>query len=203
ALSLVKLGATPIRFQDLLCCKEIQASSSFIAMEVLLLCLAIRRNKQLRRVDFSEVSANLTVDTVKDLVDSLRQLRGSGCPALDEVCFKGVNLFPRDMEDGSGDVLDLNGPKVVMDRSFLAPLLVFVLEKGRFLKSLDFRNNEFGHETEHIIDAVLTLEREGRLTTYNGVPIHGVAKEEFSLEKEPVMPHGICVFASTYLARSS
>ena len=30
-----------------------------------------------------------------------------------------------------------------------------------FLKSVDFRNNDFGHETEHIIDAVLTLEREG------------------------------------------
>eukprot|EP00438_Fugacium_kawagutii_P003393 Skav225497 [mRNA] locus=scaffold1721:21725:25251:- [translate_table: standard] len=61
------------------------------------------------------------------------------------------------------------------NRCALAPLLVFLLDHSSGLRSLDLTNNDFGAESEHLVDAVLRLEQRG-LQVYNGLPLHGATE---------------------------
>jgi len=203
ALAVVTMGATPIQFQDLLKNPEIKACQSSHAMEVLLICLALRRNRHLRVLDLSQVAGKLSLATVRSLVDSLQQLRAEGCAPLSRLSLQdGVELPLQQLEEGTIETWDLSSESRV-ERDALAPLLVFALERSRHLTEFDLRNNDFGQQAEDLVDAVLALATRGGLSRYNGLPTTAARCEKFSVERQPVMSHGICVFAATFLARVS
>lgn len=166
-------------------------------MESQLLCMAIRRNSRLRQLHLSKAQADLRIDSVKALVESLEALHVQGT-MLDVVTIGGLTFPLRQMAAGLMDSLDF-ASSTRHNRCALAPLLVFALDHSSGLRNLNFINNDFGAENEHVVDSVLRLAQRG-LEVYNDLPLHGAA-EGFDVQLRAVMPHGLCVFASTFLPR--
>ncbi|CAJ1336866.1 unnamed protein product [Effrenium voratum] len=194
ALQSIALGERALDFRSFLSEEHLEAAEDFLAVEVQLLCMAIRRNPNLRSLNLNKVQ--LKLDTVRHLVHSLRSREGS---SLDLLHLPGVPLLLRQLEAGEIQALDC-GCSSWTQRSAFAPAFVFALERSRGLKSLDFSNNDFGSETEHVVDAVLALERGG-LVQYNRLNL-SAPHAEFHCQDQPVMPHGICVLAATCLTRT-
>ncbi|CAK9071901.1 unnamed protein product [Durusdinium trenchii] len=199
ALQTITLGSTPLCFRELLSSEVLEVSDTWLPVEVLLLCMAIRKNHQLRQLHLPKAHSDLKIDVVRSLVDSLRELQ-LHCEPLELLAISNLQLHLKSLADGSIDSLDLSCSQRI-NRSALAPLMVFILEHSSGLTSVDFRQNDFGLEVEHLVDAVLSLEKRG-LRFYNGIPLQGTA-EVFSMEGRQVMPHGTCVFASSFLPRQT
>lgn len=193
----ITLGAEALRFQDFLTLETLEVGEEWLPVESQLLCMAIRRNSRLRQLHLSKAQADLRIDSVKALVESLEALHVQGT-MLDVVTIGGLTFPLRQMAAGLMDSLDF-ASSTRHNRCALAPLLVFALDHSSGLRNLNFINNDFGAENEHVVDSVLRLAQRG-LEVYNDLPLHGAA-EGFDVQLRAVMPHGLCVFASTFLPR--
>lgn len=196
-LESITLGAAALRFQDFLTLETLEVGESWLPVESQLLCMAIRRNSRLRQLHLSKAQADLRIDSVKALVESLEALHVQGT-TLDLVTIGGLTLPLRQMAAGLLTSLDF-ASETHQNRCALAPLLVFALDHSSGLRNVNFINNDFGAENEHLVDSALRLAQRG-LEVYNDLPLHG-ATEGFDVQFRPVMPHGLCVFASTFLPR--
>jgi Leucine-rich repeat (LRR) protein len=231
ALSEVKLGSGIIDFKHWLHDAEISGSAGWTSAELLLFVLAIARNRELKRLDLSEVSkfksnSRESADAVEALVESLDAGAvsnealldgGAGATSSTRSCSNVVGQrriqvetvlldnveFPfAQLQDGTLSTLDLSTEELT-NRQLLAPVFALLLEVGTSLVELDLSKQDFGDATSRIVNAVLPLV-DGYLRKYNKVSLTPASDlNALSLQGQPVMPHGISVIAASALLRAS
>jgi len=218
ALKTLKVGSDTIDFCHWLTDEVIKPTDHSLEAELLLLARAIGRNSKVRRLDLSATTHLLTERVSQALVESLsgttddttdvchddaspeaelaRRSVSMKRVMLDTLVLDGAELCFAQLRDGSISSLDFSNA-VFNSRAWVAPLFALMLQFGGSLTHIDFSNMVFGAATDTVVSAILPLV-SGKLCEYNRIDLRpGKNLEVLSVQQRPVMPHGICVMAST------
>jgi hypothetical protein len=137
-------------------------------------------------------------------VESLDQRSGSERQVhVDTLVIHGFEFQFAGLQDGTVSSLDFSSMEK-RNCDLLAPLFVLALNFGTKLTEVDFCGLDFGKSTDSVVGATLSLAEGGTLLKCNKIglrPDHDLA--ELNIQGCPVMPHGICVLASTTMAMAS
>lgn len=132
---------------------------------------------------------------------SVSSTSSSGRMCVDTVCVrKDITLPFGDLRRGEKTQLHFGFDSVRSDYEAWTSLFTLMVRVGTELTEIDFTGLHFaGVDAEKaLVDAVLVLANEGKLQKYNGFPLRPPRTlDELSLERRPVMSHGICVLAAS------
>eukprot|EP00931_Biecheleriopsis_adriatica_P100533 TRINITY_DN75821_c0_g1_i1.p1 TRINITY_DN75821_c0_g1~~TRINITY_DN75821_c0_g1_i1.p1 ORF type:complete len:1571 (+),score=329.99 TRINITY_DN75821_c0_g1_i1:66-4715(+) len=187
--------------------ESITPDTDLSAAELHFLALSLSRNHSLRSLDLSQVNHRFfNLNTSRALAQSIVS-RGERAVTVEEICLPdadgSIRIPLRDLHEGRVSELILNTQDRI-DRSSLAPMFELALNLGReSLTNVDLSSNDFGIQTEMVVDALLPLSG-AKLRYCNGIDLELSRNlEDVRLEGMPIMPHGACVLASTVLKAGS